>query len=42
MWRTVFAPRSRHILTVGETANVTLAQAQRYTNLEVADRKSVV
>ena len=37
MWRTVFAPRSRHILTVGETANVTLAQAQRYTNLDAPE-----
>lgn len=34
MHRKVFAPRRRHILTVGETANVTLEQAQRYTSLD--------
>ena len=37
MWRTVFAPRSRHILTVGETANVTLAEAQCYMNLDAPE-----
>lgn len=32
MHREVIAPRHRHILTVGETAGVTLAEAQRYTD----------
>lgn len=34
MNQTVFAPRHRHIITVGETAGVTLEEAQRYTNLD--------
>ncbi|WP_172119652.1 alpha-glucosidase [Actinomyces faecalis] len=34
MNQTVFAPRRRHIITVGETAGVTLEEAQRYTNLD--------
>lgn len=37
MNQTVFAPRHRHIITVGETAGVTLEEAQRYTNLDTPE-----